>query len=477
MLIPVILSGGAGTRFWPLSRELYPKQLLPLTGPRTMLQQTVLRLEGLNAQAPVIVCNEAHRFLVAEQLRQLRVTPRATILEPFGRNTAPAIALAAHAALKAVAADAAAIDPVLLVLPADHVIRDVPAFQAAVRVAHGAADAGQLVTFGIVASGPETGYGYIQRGNASGAAFRIARFVEKPDAGRAREFVQSGDYYWNSGMFMFRARRYLEELARFAPEMAGICEAAFAAAKADLDFTRIDATSFERCPSDSIDYAVMEKTADAVVVPLAAGWSDVGSWSALHEASEADAHGNVAHGDVISEDTSGSYLYAESRLVAAVGLKDHVVVETKDAVLVAPKSRVQDVKKLVLQLKERGRYEHSLHREVFRPWGSYDSIENGARFQVKRLKVKPGAALSLQMHHHRAEHWVVVAGTARITRGDEVFLLEENQSTYIPIGVRHRIENPGMIALEIIEVQSGSYLGEDDIVRFEDVYGRKGTTS
>jgi mannose-1-phosphate guanylyltransferase / mannose-6-phosphate isomerase len=477
MLIPVILSGGAGTRLWPLSRELYPKQLLPLTGARTMLQQTVLRLEGLNAQAPVIVCNEAHRFLVAEQLRQLRVTARATILEPFGRNTAPAIALAAHAALKAVASDAAAIDPILLVLPADHVIRDVPAFQAAVHVALAAAEAGQLVTFGIVASGPETGYGYIQRGSPSGAAHRIARFVEKPDAARASEFVASGDYYWNSGMFMFRARRYLEELARFAPEMARTCEAAFAAAKADLDFTRIDAASFEACPSDSIDYAVMEKTADAVVVPLAAGWSDVGSWSALHEASEADAHGNVAHGDVISENTSGSYLYAESRLVAAVGLKDHVVVETKDAVLVAPRSSVQDVKKLVLQLKERGRYEHSLHREVFRPWGSYDSIENGARFQVKRLKVKPGAALSLQMHHHRAEHWVVVAGTARITRGDEVFLLEENQSTYIPIGVRHRIENPGMIPLEIIEVQSGSYLGEDDIVRFEDVYGRKGTTS
>ena len=475
MLTPVILSGGAGTRLWPLSRELYPKQLLPLTGTRTMLQQTVLRLEGLAAAPPVIVCNEAHRFLVAEQLRQLRVSPRATILEPFGRNTAPAIALAAHATLKGVAADANAVDPVLLVLPADHVIRDVPAFQRAVRIALVAAEGGQLATFGIVASGPETGYGYIQRGAASGAAFGIARFVEKPDPHKAREFVQSSDYYWNSGMFVFRARRYLQELQRFQPEMARICEAAFRGAQADLDFTRIDAAAFEACPADSIDYAVMEKTADAVVVPLDAGWSDVGSWSSLHEASDADAHGNVAHGDVISEDTHGSYLYAESRLVAAVGLKDHVVVETKDAVLVAPRNRVQDVKKLVLQLKERGRYEHSLHREVFRPWGSYDSIENGARFQVKRLKIKPGATLSLQMHHHRAEHWVVVAGTARITRGDEVFLLEENQSTYIPIGVKHRIENPGMIALEIIEVQSGSYLGEDDIVRFEDAYGRKGT--
>jgi len=477
VLTPVILSGGAGTRLWPLSRELYPKQLLPLTGARTMLQQTVLRLEGLTSAAPVLVCNEAHRFLVAEQLRQLRITPRATVLEPFGRNSAPAIALAAHAALKAVAAEANPVDPVLLVLPADHVIRDVVAFQSAVRAALAAAEAGQLATFGVVAGGPETAYGYIQRGAPSGAAFRIARFIEKPNSERAREFVQSGEYYWNSGMFVFRARRYLQELQRFQPEMARICEAAFRSAQADLDFTRIAASAFEACPADSIDYAVMEKTADAVVVPLNAGWSDVGSWSSLHEASEADAHGNVIHGDVMLEDTGGSYLYSESRLLAAVGLRDHVVVETKDAVLVAPKNRVQEVKKLVQRLKERGRYEHSLHREVFRPWGSYDSIESGGRFQVKRLKVKPGASLSLQMHHHRAEHWVVVAGTARITRGEEVFLLEENQSTYIPIGVKHRIENPGMIPLEIIEVQSGSYLGEDDIVRFEDVYGRKGTAS
>ncbi|MBV8343228.1 MAG: mannose-1-phosphate guanylyltransferase/mannose-6-phosphate isomerase [Gammaproteobacteria bacterium] len=476
MLTPVILSGGAGTRLWPLSRELYPKQLLPLTGPRTLLQQTLLRLEGLGAGAPVVVCNEAHRFLVAEQLRLLKVTPRATVLEPFGRNTAPAIALAAHAALKGLAADANAVDPVLLVLPADHVIRDAAAFHRAVRVALPLAESGELATFGVVASSPETGYGYMQRGAVRGTAFRIARFVEKPNAERAREFVKSGDYYWNSGMFMFRARRYLQELARLQPEMARICEAASRAAQADLDFTRIDAGLFSACPSDSIDYAVMEKTADAVVVPLDAGWSDVGSWASLHEAGSADAHGNVTHGDVISEDTQGSYLHAQSRLVAAVGLQDHVVVETKDAVLVAPKSRVQDVKKLVQQLRERGRYEHSLHREVFRPWGSYDSIESGPRFQVKLLRVKPGATLSLQMHHHRAEHWVVVAGTARITRGEEVFLLEENQSTYIPVGVKHRIENPGMIPLEIIEVQSGSYLGEDDIVRFEDVYGRKGTT-
>ncbi len=476
MLTPVILSGGAGTRLWPLSRELYPKQLLALIGERTMLQQTLVRLEGLGASAPVVVCNEAHRFLVAEQLRQLGIEPRATLLEPFGRNTAPAIALAAHAALKAASADGDGVDPVLLVLPADHVIRDVPAFHAAVRVAVGAAEQGQLVTFGIVPTVPETGYGYIQRGAAAGAAFRIERFVEKPPAERARQFLASGDHYWNSGMFMFRALRYLQELERLAPQIAKTCETAFRAAKADLDFTRIDAKAFDPCPADSIDYAVMEKTSDAVVVPLDAGWSDVGSWASLHEASEADGHGNVARGDVICEDSEGCYLYSESRLVSAVGLKDHVVVETKDAVLVAPKDRVQDVKKLVHRLKQQGRYEHSLHREVFRPWGSYDSIESGPRFQVKRLKVKPGATLSLQLHHHRAEHWIVVTGTARITRGEEVFLLEENQSTYIPIGVKHRIENPGKIPLHIIEVQSGSYLGEDDIVRFEDRYGREGTT-
>ena len=478
MLIPVILSGGAGTRLWPLSRELYPKQLLALTGERTMIQQTVLRLEGLAAAAPVVVCNEAHRFLVAEQLRQLDVEPQAIVLEPMGRNTAPAIALAAHAALKKGGAKAAG-DPLLLVLPADHVIRDVPAFHKAIHAAVGAAQAGQLVTFGIVPTAAETGYGYIQRGPAggSGPVHRIARFVEKPSAALAQDFVASGEYYWNSGMFLFGARRYLEELERLAPQIASACAEAFEAAKADLDFTRIDKQRFQACPADSIDYAVMEKTSEAVVVPLDAGWSDVGSWAALHEASESDAHGNVSRGDVICEDSQGCYLYSESRLVAAVGLKDHVVVETKDAVLVAPRSHVQDVKKLVFKLKERGRYEHSLHREVFRPWGSYDSIQNGPRFQVKCLKVKPGAVLSLQLHHHRAEHWIVVSGTARITRGDEVFLLEENQSTYIPIGQRHRIENPGKIPLHIIEVQSGSYLGEDDIVRLEDHYGRQGTTT
>lgn len=471
MLIPVILSGGSGTRLWPLSRELYPKQLLPLVGERTMLQETVQRLEGVGAAAPIVVCNEAHRFLVAEQLRLLGATPQAIILEPVGRNTAPAIALAALRA---------APEALLLVLPADHVIRDVPAFQAAVKTAMPAAQAGRLATFGIVPTAPETGYGYIRRaaGRADPApgVHAIERFVEKPDVATAAGFLREGGYYWNSGMFLFRADRYLAELDKHAPAILAAARKALGGAKPDLDFVRVDKAAFEACPADSIDYAVMEKTADAVVVPLDAGWSDVGSWSALHAALPADQHGNVAKGDVLVEDSSGCYLYAESRLVSAVGLKDHVVVETKDAVLVAPKERVQDVKNLVARLKAAGRNEHSLHREVHRPWGSYDSLDNGHRFQVKRLTIKPGAQISLQLHHHRAEHWIVVSGTARITCGEKVFLLEENQSTYIPIGEKHRIENPGKIPLHIVEVQSGSYLGEDDIVRFEDRYGREGTS-
>ena len=470
MLVPVILSGGAGTRLWPLSRELYPKQLLPLVGEHTMLQDTVLRLAGLEAAPAVVVCNESHRFLVAEQLRVINAPPQAIVLEPVGRNTAPAIALAAHAALAAAGPEA-----LLLVLPADHVICDAAAFRKAVEVAIVAARAGNLVTFGVVPKSAETGYGYILRGAAAGKAWRIERFVEKPVQARAEEFLASGEYYWNSGMFVFAARRYLDELQRLAPDIAAACERAIGAAARDLDFTRVDAAAFAECRSESIDYAVMEKTDAAVVVPLDAGWSDVGSWSSLHDACPQDADGNVRKGDVLTEDTQGCYLYAESRLVAAVGLRDHVVVETKDAVLVAPRDRVQDVKALVAQIKQRGRSEHLLHREVFRPWGSYDSLDNGERFQVKRLVVRPGGVLSLQLHHHRAEHWVVVSGTARITRGEEVFLLEENQSTYIPIGVRHRIENPGKIPLHIIEVQSGGYLGEDDIVRFEDQYGRQGS--
>jgi mannose-1-phosphate guanylyltransferase / mannose-6-phosphate isomerase len=419
---------------------------------------------------PIIVCNEQHRFMVAEQLRLIGIKPAASVLEPVGRNTAPAIALAAHAALAEHGADC-----VLLVLPADHVIRNVAAFQEAVKLALPAAAAGKLVAFGIVPNQPETGYGYIRRAKGEGAVAPIAEFVEKPSLEKAKQFLASGDYFWNSGMFLFGAKRYLDELGKHAGDIAAASLDAYTKAKRDLDFLRIDADAFAKCRSDSIDYAVMEKTRDAVMVPLDAGWSDVGSWSSLHDAVVQDGQGNVAKGDVILEDTTGSYLYAESRLIAAVGLKDHVVVETKDAVLVAPKDKVQDVKKLVARLKSEGRYEHSLHREVHRPWGSYDSVENGERFQVKRLSVKPGASMSLQMHHHRAEHWIVVSGTARITRGDETFLLSENESTYIPIGAKHRIENPGKVPLHIIEVQSGSYLGEDDIVRFEDRYGREGS--
>ncbi|HEY3730463.1 MAG TPA: mannose-1-phosphate guanylyltransferase/mannose-6-phosphate isomerase [Steroidobacteraceae bacterium] len=472
MLAPVILSGGAGTRLWPLSRELHPKQLLALIGENTMLQDTVRRLAGLEVEAPMVVCNEAHRFLVAEQLRTIECRPRAIVLEPVGRNTAPAIALAAHATLAQVEGD-----PLLLVLPADHVIGDVAEFHRAIEIAGVAARDGALVTFGVVPTAAEVGYGYIRRGAAAGASYRIAEFVEKPDLTRAQTYVASGEHYWNSGMFLFRARRYLEELERFAPDIAAVCANSFAGAVRDLDFTRINPESFRTCRSESIDYAVMEKTADAIVVPLAAGWSDVGNWTSLHAACDQDAQGNALFGDVMVEDTHDSYVYSASRLVATVGLRNHVVVETKDAVLVAPKDRAQDVKKLVARLKAHGRYEHSLHRQVFRPWGSYDSIDVGERFQVKRLIVHPGGVMSRQMHHHRAEHWVVVSGTAKITRGEETYLLEENESTFIPIGVQHRIENPGRIPLHIIEVQSGGYLGEDDIVRYEDLYGREGTTT
>ena len=472
-MIPVVLSGGAGTRLWPLSRELYPKQLLPLVGSLTMLQDTLRRLEGVDAlQAPIVVCNESHRFLVAEQLRAIGAGAARILLEPAARNTAPAVAVAAL-----VASEGGKQDPLLLVLPADHVIGDTGAFRTAIEVARKEAEKGRLVTFGIKPRSAETGFGYIRARLRGASAGPVEGFVEKPDLATAQSYIESGEYLWNSGMFMFRASRYLAELERFAPKMLEGCRRAVANAKSDFDFLRLDADAFKALPTDSIDYAVMEKTADASVVPLDAGWSDVGSWDSLHAASPMDAQRNVQVGDVLAEDCHNNYLYSSSRLVAAVGLEDHVVVETKDAVMVAPRSRAQEVRSLVERLKRDERYETQLHRQVFRPWGSYDSLDRGDRFQVKRLIVNPGAVLSLQMHHHRAEHWIVVAGTARVTRNDEVFLLEENESTYIPIGTAHRIENPGKLPLHIIEVQSGSYFGEDDIVRFEDNYGRQGTTT
>ncbi|WP_313220025.1 mannose-1-phosphate guanylyltransferase/mannose-6-phosphate isomerase [Stenotrophomonas sp.] len=463
-ILPVILSGGSGTRLWPLSREAYPKQFLPLVGDVTMLQATWNRVAAIAGKAPIVVANQEHRFMAAEQLRECNVTPQALILEPIGRNTAPAIAIAALQAL------ATGEDALLLVLPSDHVVRDDAAFHAAVGQAAIAADAGKLVTFGIVPTAPETGYGYI-KAQAGVGVRAVDRFVEKPDLATAQQYVASGEYYWNSGMFLFKASRYLEELEALQPAILSACRTALDKASRDTDFIRLDADAFAASPNDSIDYAVMEKTADAAVVPLDAGWNDVGSWSALWEVSDKDADGNACHGDVIALDCRNSYAYG-TRLIAMVGLQDVVVVETDDAVFVGHKDRVQDVKEIVGQIKRDGRSEAAAHRKVYRPWGAYDSIDNGARFQVKRITVKPGATLSLQMHHHRAEHWIVVSGTAEVTRGDDVILLTENQSTYIPLGVTHRLKNPGKLPLELIEVQSGSYLGEDDIVRFEDQYGR-----
>ena len=464
-LQPVLLSGGSGTRLWPLSREAYPKQFLPLAGEESLLQETWRRVAELAEAAPLAVANEEHRFMLAEQLRQTGAAPAAIVLEPVGRNTAPAIAAAA------LQASAGGEDPLLLVLPSDHAIADAAAFRAAVQAARAAAEAGQLVTFGIVPTGPETGYGYIKA--AAGQGVRaVERFVEKPDEATARGYVASGEYFWNSGMFLFRASRYLEELGRFRPDILEACRAAFAAATRDADFVRLEREAFAACPSDSIDYAVMEKTDAAAVLAVDVGWNDVGSWSALWEVAARDDAGNAHHGDVVALDCRDTYAWTDRRLVALIGLEDVVVVDTDDAVLVARKDKVQQVKDVVAGLKRDGRGEAVLHRKVYRPWGAYDSIDTGDRFQVKRITVKPGAALSLQMHHHRAEHWIVVRGTAKVTRGEEVLLLSENQSTYIPLGVQHRLENPGKVPLELIEVQSGSYLGEDDIVRFEDVYGR-----
>ncbi len=473
----VILSGGSGTRLWPASREQYPKQLLALTGTDTLLQATARRLDGFDAAvAPdtIVVSNEEYRFVIAEQLRQLGKRGR-IVLEPAGRNTAPALTLAALLAVRGNA------DPVLLVMPADHVIPDIASFQTAIAEGESLAEAGAFVTFGIVPDRAETGYGYIRSGDGvagAASARSIDAFVEKPDAATAAKYVASGDYLWNSGIFMMKASRWLAAIERFNPEMAAACRRAMDAATDDADFVRADKTAFLTSPSDSIDYAVMEKLPSApelgrgVVVPMAAGWSDVGAWDALWQVCEKDSAGNVGRGDVMFESSEDTMVMAESRLVAAIGLKDMVVVETPDAVMVAHKRNTQDVKKIVARLKAEGRTQANSHRKVFRPWGWYDSIDNGERFQVKRIVVNPGAKLSLQMHHHRAEHWIVVKGTAEVTNGDQVFLLTENQSTYIPLGHTHRLANPGKVPLEIIEVQSGSYLGEDDIVRFEDTYGR-----
>jgi len=467
VLLPVIMAGGSGTRLWPLSRHLFPKQFHALIGEHTMLQETVLRLQGSGSASPLIICNEEHRFLTAEQMLEIGFQHPRILLEPVSRNTAPAITLAALLAL------AEEHDPLLLILAADHLIQDIAAFHSAVAKAKVLAEAGKLVTFGIVPDKPETGYGYIKRGADLGqSGFIVDRFEEKPDRSKAEAFLAGGDYYWNSGMFLFRASRYLEELKRHAPEIFAACSKAMKALRPDVDFVRIDEEAFRTCPSNSIDYAVMEKTDVAAVVPFDASWSDIGSWSALWSVANRDVDGNAVKGDVIAVRSTNNLVRSESRLVALVGVEDLVVIETKDAILVGHRSHVQDVKEIVEKIRDDERREHLNHRQVYRPWGHYDSIDTGDRDQVKRITVKPGAKLSLQMHHHRAEHWVVVRGTAKVYKGDQTLMLGENQSIYIPLGEVHALENPGKIPLELIEVQSGSYLGEDDIVRFEDRYGR-----
>jgi mannose-1-phosphate guanylyltransferase/mannose-6-phosphate isomerase len=482
MISPVILAGGTGSRLWPLSRELYPKQFLTVTGEQSMLQQTVARLSGLEHAAPVLICNEEHRFIVAEQMRLGGYEHSGIILEPVGRNTAPAIALAALQAVNnAIDSD----EPVLLVLAADHIIENTQAFKTSVEKALPFAEKGLLVTFGIVPTAPETGYGYIKKGasckgrdtNGSPNAFSVREFVEKPDLATAEEYLASGNYYWNSGIFLFKASRYLEELAKLSPDILDVCKRAIAAPLQDLDFIRVNKAIFATCPDNSIDYALMEPLCvqgnnPVIVVTMDAGWSDVGSFSALWEVSAKDDNQNAIKGDVITVDSTNNYIYAENKLVSTVGVENLVIIETKDVILVANKDKVEDVKLIVNQLKEAGRDEYKIHREVYRPWGKYDSIDFGKRDHVKRITVKPGEKLSIQKHHHRSEHWIVVAGTASVLNGEKTILLTENESTYIPLGTIHALENLGKIPLEMIEVQTGSYLGEDDIVRFEDRYGR-----
>ena len=462
MIKAVLLAGGSGTRLWPLSRAMHPKQFLTLNGEDTMLQATMKRLGGLNIESSVTICNEEHRFFVAEQLREINKLG-SIILEPIGRNTAPAIALAAFAAED---------DPLLLVLAADHVIQDESAFTQAVTQAIPLAEEGKLVTFGIVPNAPHTGYGYLKKGQEVKSGFTVDKFVEKPSTDVAQEYLDSGDYLWNSGMFLFRASRYLEELKKYRSDIFDACEISMVNAEPDLDFIRVNKNKFMTCPSESVDYAVMEKTTDSVLVPMHAGWSDIGSWSSLWDISKKDGDGNSTHGDAILHDTHNSYVKTDGKLVAAIGVNDLVIVSTKDVLMVAHKDNVQDIKIITEKLKADSRSEWKLNQEVFRPWGKYDSIDSGERYQVKRITVKPGAKLSVQMHHHRSEHWVVVSGTARVTNGENTFLLAENESTYIPAGIVHALENPGKVDLELIEVQSGPYLGEDDIVRIDDIYGR-----
>jgi len=470
MIIPVILSGGSGTRLWPLSRALRPKQLLSMVSNHTMIQDTVTRLTGITDIAdPIIVCNEEHRFTIAEQMREIDISPSAIILEPFGKNTAPAVAISAFQSQRSEK------DPVLLVLPADHVIGNKTAFHSAVQTGYQAALNNKLVTFGIVPNAPETGYGYIKAGSKldNEQVFSVEKFVEKPDFETAQAYLSEGNYFWNSGMFMFKASVYLKELESHNIEMYNFSKESLNSAEIDMDFIRLNSETFEKCPSDSIDYAVMEKTTSAAVIPVNMEWNDIGSWSALWDVGISDDKGNVTHGDVVLEDSNNSYVHAENRLVTTVGLNDHVVVETADAVLVAHRDKAQNVKDIVSQLKAANRDEAIIHHKAYRPWGTYECIDHDSRFQVKRITVNVGASLSLQLHHHRSEHWIVVQGTARVTCGDKVFLMAENESTYIPLGEKHRLENSGKIPLELIEVQTGSYLGEDDIVRFDDVYGRE----
>jgi mannose-1-phosphate guanylyltransferase len=462
IILPVVMAGGTGSRLWPLSRTLYPKQFLSLTSSSSMLQETIMRLDGLEHEHPLIICNEEHRFIVAEQLRQHKLQHSGIILEPVGRNTAPAIALAALQALKINN------DPILLVLAADHVIQDNAAFLTAIENALSLAVSGKLVTFGIVPNKPETGYGYIKQGKpVSTFAFEVSEFVEKPNSVTAQKYLDEGTYYWNSGMFMFRASRYIEELKLYRPDILDACSNALEGASLDLDFTRLNTESFIQCPDESIDYAVMEQTSDAVVVPLDADWSDVGSWSALWEVDVKDNNENVIHGDVIAIDTERSYLYSQHRLISAVGLTDLIVVETKDAILVSHKDKVQSVKDVVNNLKSRSRNEYLQHRELYRPWGTSDAVSEGSRYHVRKVTVKPGERTATQIHYHRAEHWVVVTGTAKVYFNDTTKLLTENESTYIPVGIPHSLENPGKIPLEIIEVRTGAYLDDDDVVRLE----------